>query len=128
VTDPVETIRLTMDPAARAEMVGWREVVTAIGDIAAKPPSDQHEQVLVQLLSFDGPLKLASYGHLPHSQSPGDMITTAAIDALWRISGTTHAALCQQVAAGAVSPIVKRLVQARFPSAAAAAAAPDTAR
>jgi hypothetical protein len=125
VANPVETIRLAMDPAARAEPVAWRAVVSAVCEIADEPSAD-HEQLLVQLLTFQESYRLAGFGHLPHSQSPADMIRAAAIDALWKLSGTKYAAECQQVAAGAVSPIVKRLVAARFPE--TSTALPDTAQ
>ena len=117
--DAVATIHLAMNVAERSEPVSWRAVVSAVAALSAEPSAD-HEQLLVQLLSFSGPLNLGNWGHLPHSQSPVDMIHTAAIDALWQLSGPKYAAVCQQVAAATSSPIVKRLVAARFPSAAPA--------
>ena len=119
MADPLNTIRLAMSPAAIGTPVAWRAVVSAIAELPTTR-SDVVEGVLVQLLTFQGQLNLGGWGHMPHSQSPQDIIRTAAIERLWQISGTNHASVCQQLAAGPVSPIVKRLVAALFPAEGAA--------
>lgn len=108
--DPVDTIRAAM--AADAGQ-SWSTLVGAIAEVAAAP-SAEAEQALVDLLTFQGPLTLAG-GAMPHSQSPEDMIRTAAIDALWQMSGEKYATVCRSVAATTGSPIVKRIVAAKFP-------------
>jgi len=109
--DPLAIIRtaMTADTAT-----SWSGLVDAIAEVAATPPSPAAEQVLVDLLTFQGPLSLAG-GYMPHSQSPDDMVKTAAIDALWQMSGEKYATVCRNVAAATPSPIVKRIVAARFP-------------
>jgi hypothetical protein len=109
MADPVLTIRAALNGDGPAT---WPDLVAAIAELAASA-SDAGEQALVDLLSDPRPLALAG-GYVPHSQSPLDMIQTAAIDALWQTTGDKHADVCRQVAAATDSPIVKRIVRARF--------------
>ena len=110
MADPLVVIRtaITADTPT-----SWSALVGAITEVAATP-SAAAEQALVDLLTFQGPLSLAT-GYMPHSQSPDDMVKTAAIDALWQMSGEKYATVCRNVAAATPSPIVKRIVAARFP-------------
>lgn len=102
-----------MSPDSPTARPGWREVVSAIVELSATQAADA-EQVLVQLLTFTGPLKLGP-SVVPHSQSTADVIRATAIAQLHQISGAKYASVCQAVAAGPVSPIVKRLVAALYP-------------
>jgi hypothetical protein len=108
--DPLVIIRTAMTADTSTS---WSGLVGAIAEVAATP-SPAAEQLLLDLLTFQGPLSLAG-GSMPHSQAPEDMIRTAAIDALWEMSGEKYAAVCRNVAAATPSPIVKRIVAARFP-------------
>lgn len=112
MAQPLEIIHLAM---THDEPVAWPELTNAIAALA-DTKSAEAEQALVDLLAFPGPLNLTGGGYAPHSQSPVDMIRMAAIDTLWRWTGTRYAALCREVASGPVSPIVKRMVAARFPA------------
>ena len=111
MADPVQTIQAAMTPAAAPTT--WSALVDAIAEVAASP-SPAGEEALVQLLQVPGTLSLAG-GYMPHSQSPEDMIRTAAIDALYQIAGPKYAAVCREAAVATASPIVKRIVAARFP-------------
>lgn len=119
--DAIKTIELAVHGAGTSA-VDWREVATAVAELSqhATMRQDDAEKALVNLIDPKNTINVSAY-ELPHSQSPADMLRAAAIDVLWQLTGQKYAALCAQVAAGPVSPIVKRLVAARFPEAVAAA-------
>src|SRR5262245_2546185 len=96
------------------EPIAWTEVQTAIADLTQ---SADAEAELVKLLKVEGTLALEAGGYLPHSQSPMDMLRASAIETLWQWTGATYADVCQKAAANSDSPIVKRLVEQRFPTA-----------
>ena len=107
--DPVATIRSAVDGAARTRL-DWTEVAAAVTKVAEPGShSKEAEDALVELLKPANTIRVTAR-QVPHIQSPQDMLRAAAIDALVKISGTTHLALFEEVAAGPVSPIIKRTV------------------
>jgi hypothetical protein len=120
MANPIEAILSAVHGSIRARPLDWTEVANAIAQVA-RDESAEGEAALVELIKPENVITVA-VGELPHSQSPQDMLRSAAIEALWHATGDKYSALCVQVAAASDSPIVKRLVAARFPEAAAAAA------
>lgn len=110
MTDPLDVLRAAVSSRTP---VSWTAITGAIAALSSTPSTDA-EAVLVELLQLPSPPALAG-GVVPHSQSPLDVIRAAAIDTLWRWTGTKYAAVCRQVAASSASPIVRRLVATRFP-------------
>lgn len=123
--NPLQTIRIALgDDEAAA--VPWTNLAQAITEIGAAPLSESAESALVEMLTPGKAIKLAG-GHVPHSQSPEDMVRAAAIEVLWQRTGQKHAAVFQQLAQGPVSPIIKRLIASRLGPAGAAKPAADPA-
>src|SRR5262245_31956762 len=91
--------------------LAWTTLQTALSDLTQ---STEAENALVRLLQHDGTLNLAAGGYLPHSQSPIDMLRATAIEMLWQWTGSKYADVCQKAAENSDSPIVQRLVAARF--------------
>jgi len=117
MTDPVATILSAVGVGIRAS-VDWTEVARAVDDVSqpGKEPPAGAEQALVALITPANTIQVTA-NELPHIQSPEDMLRTAAIEALFALTGQKYAALCVQVAEGMVSPVVRRVVAMRFPAA-----------
>jgi len=126
--DAIQTITWAVHGAGVRSVVDWTEVAQAVAEVSQHGSLlEGAEKALVNLIDPKNTINVSAE-EPPHSQSPADMLRAAAIEVLWQLTDQKHAALCAQVAAGPVSPIVKRLVAARFPEAVApadaAAAAP----
>jgi len=115
MASPVQTILSAVDGGARA-LPDWTEVANAVAELSKPglaPPGA--EAALVALLEPGHTIQVTA-AELPHIQSPADMLRTAAIEALWTMTGDKYAHLCAQVAANSDSPIVRRVVAVRFPA------------
>ena len=116
--DPVATIRAATDGAMRAP-VDWTEVavaVTKVSESGSQFPGA--EDALVALLRPENTIRVTAR-QIPHIQSPQDMLRAAAIDALVKLTKTKYLSLFDEVAAGQVSPIIKRsvaLLHAKVPA------------
>ena len=82
--------------------------------------SQEAEDALVELLKPVNTIRVTAR-EVPHIQSPQDMLRAAAIDVLVKMTSAKYLSLFDEVAAGPVSPIIKRSVALLHTKAAALA-------
>jgi hypothetical protein len=67
----------------------WQEIVTAMVDIT-KTQTKEAEEILVNLLEFDGQIRLAPQSDIPGLMSPEDILKSLAIQFLSEWTGRKH--------------------------------------
>jgi hypothetical protein len=83
----------------------WQEIVTAMADIT-KTQTEEAEELLVNILEFEGAIRLAPESDIPHAMSPRDMLKSLAIQSLSRWTGRKHIRAFERVYVTTKSPIL----------------------
>ncbi len=114
--DPIAIIRAAVPGPGQRQRVDWTQVTKAVTEVSQKEIVPDAETALATLLDPDTPI-LVTAAELPHLQSPADMVRTAAMEALWRMTGNKYEDLSVRLATASDSAIIRRLVINKFPTA-----------
>ena len=91
----------------------WENLLIAIEAIASGDALNwEAERVLLQVVRFEGELRLSEDSEPPHSMSPEEMLKSVAIQTLARCTGLTHLLAMQRVEATTASPVLASIVRA----------------
>src|SRR4051794_27791638 len=83
-------------PAIRAAMGGgggdyrWEDVMAELLPLITSPLSPDAERLFLEILRFDGRLRLVVSCEMPHSMPPTDMLKSLAVQALAQWTGLDH--------------------------------------
>src|SRR5262245_30938165 len=68
----------------------WGQLMAEVWPIISAPLSWEGERLLLEILHFNGRLRLSESSELPHSMPPEDMLKSLAVQALAKWTGLTH--------------------------------------
>jgi hypothetical protein len=98
--------------APPGEEACWNDLLAALDSVISSPLTSEAEQLLLEILRFDGELRLEESSEMPHSMSREDMLKSLAVQALARWSGPTYVLPMQRVLATTSSPALASVVRA----------------
>jgi len=88
----------------------WQEIVTALADIT-ETQTKEAEDTLVNLLEFEGPIRLAPDSDIPGVMSPEDMLKSLAIQVLSKWTGRKHLKAFSKIYATTQSPTLSGIAK-----------------
>ncbi len=94
------------------EEVRWEDLEAALWEVASSPPTPEGEQLLLDIIRFEGRIRLSPTSELPHSLSPEDMLKSLAIQALTRWTALTYLLEIRRTRAVATSPMLTAVARA----------------
>ncbi len=102
-------------PAIRHAMNGtdicsWDALLGELFPVLATPLSAEGEQLLLDILRFDGQLHLIINDELPHSLTPEDMLKSLAVQGLVKWTELTHRHVLERLEKTA-SPMLASLIR-----------------
>jgi len=80
--------------------------------IISSPLSWEGERLLLQVIHFDGRLRLGKSPELPHSMPPEEMLKSLAVQALAKWTGLTYLMAMERVELTTSSPALRSVVRA----------------
>jgi hypothetical protein len=88
----------------------WGELMMELWPVISSPLTWEGERLLLDLIRFEGRLRLAVSSEMPHSMPPEDMLKSLAIQALARWTGLAHLREMQRVQLATQSSSLASLV------------------
>src|SRR5206468_282358 len=108
----LQLIRCVLADGAGTREHCWEDVEAAMWQLTSAPPTPEIEALLVDVLRFEGQIRLADLSELPHSMSAEEMLKSQALQALGKWTGQSHLAEMQSVQATAISPVLSGIARA----------------
>ncbi len=90
----------------------WGQLMAEVWPIISSPLSWEGERLLLQIIHFDGRLRLTETPELPHSMPPEEMLKSLAVQALAKWTGLTHLTAMQRVELITSSSALRSVVSA----------------
>jgi len=113
MVDPIRFLRRSvLEGEARAEPHRCEDIEEAMTQVTSAPLTAEAEAILLDILRFDGRLRLTPSSEIPHSMPPEDMLKGLAIETLAEWTGLTHLPEMQRAEALARSPGLSGIARA----------------
>jgi len=98
MTTPFQVLRsATGGTTAAGQECRWGDLMKELWPVISAPLTWEGERLLLDLIRFEGRLRLAVSPEMPHSMPPEDMLKSLAIQALARWTGLAHLHEMQRV-------------------------------
>lgn len=103
----VKLIKQLLSPkvAKKKKEFLWQEIIAAIVSIT-ETKTNEAEDILIDLIKFDGEIRLSSMSDIPGAMSPEDMLKSLAIETLSEWTGRKHIKAFESVYATTKSPVL----------------------
>lgn len=104
-------LRDAMSTRADGRESAWAELMAEIVPAISQHLTWEAEELLIEILRFEGRLRLAGSSDLPHSMSPEDMLKSLASQALARWTGLAYLQEMERVQATTQSSSLSSLIR-----------------
>src|SRR5437667_10255674 len=110
--NPIDFIREAMSNAStRSKEYRWGDIEGALRQLTSSASTPEVEQILLEILRFDGQFHLSALSEVPHCMPPEEMLKSHSIQTLARWTGLTHLSEMQRVGENAASPVLSGIVR-----------------
>jgi hypothetical protein len=106
-----QSLRRAISGAAPPSGYRWEELLADLWPALSSPLTVDGEHLLLEILRFNGRLRIDLSSEMPHSKSPEDMLKSLAIQALARWTGLAYLREMQRVQATTSSSSLSSLIR-----------------